>query len=146
MKSTELKNTARNISLVVFPALALSLGAYAQRAEFLQSSVVPAANGYVEVKPEHYTTYLIKVQVADLVAAKKLIPAKHIYVVWMITEQTITKNLGQINGLSGLFVKKLKTSLETVSTFRPVKVFITTEYDARVQYPSSQVILTTQII
>jgi hypothetical protein len=59
MKSTELKNATRNISLVVFPALALSSGAYAQRAEFLRSSVVPAANGYVEVKPEHYNTYLI---------------------------------------------------------------------------------------
>jgi hypothetical protein len=84
--------------------------------------------------------------VADLVAAKKLIPAKHLYVVWMITEQTITKNLGQINGLSGMFVKKQKTSLETVSRFKPVKVFITSEYDAQVQYPSSQIILTTQII
>ncbi|RFS17045.1 hypothetical protein [Emticicia sp. C21] len=146
MGSTELKNKAGSISLVVFLALVFSSVTYAQRADFLLSTVVPLATGYVDIKPDHNKNYIIAVKVADLAEAKKLIPAKQVYVVWIITEQTIIKNIGEINGSTGFFSKKVKPSLETVSPFKPIKVFITTEYNASVQYPSSQIVLTTQRI
>lgn len=146
MKSPELRKKAGSISLAVFLVLAFSLHTYAQRADFLLSTVVPAATGYVDIKTDQHKQYVITVQVSDLAEAKKLIPAKQTYVVWIITEQTIVKNIGQINGLAGFFSKKVKPSLETVSPFKPIKVFITTEYNAKVLYPSSQIVLTTQRI
>ena len=146
MKSTELKNKAKHIFTGIFFAFVFPLSTYAQRAEFLLSTVVPAARGYVDVQKDHNKNYLIKVQVSDLTEVKRLVPAKQTYVVWMITEQTITKNLGQINSLTGFFVKKLKNSIETVSPFKPIKVFITTEYDASVRYPSAEIVLSTQLI
>ena len=146
MKSIELKTKGRGISLGVFLAIIFSSGVYAQRTEFLVSTVVPEARGYVDVKEDPHKKYLIKVEVSELAEAQKLIPAKPTYVVWMITEQTIVKNIGEINSLTGFLVKRRKPLLETVSPFKPIKVFITSEYNARVQYPSAQVVLTTQRI
>lgn len=146
MKSPELRKKAGSISLAVFLALAISSVAYAQRVDFLLSTVAPAATGYVDIKTDQHKQYVIKVQVSDLAEAKKLVPAKQTYVVWIITEQTIVKNIGQINSLTGFFSRKVKPSLETVTPFKPIKVFITTEYNARVQYPSSHIVLTTQRI
>lgn len=142
----ELKNKGRRFYLGIFLAVIFSSGAYAQKTDFLLSTVVPEARGYVDIKKDQHKKYLIKVEVSDLTEAKKLVPAKPIYVVWMMTEQSIIKNIGQINNLSGFLVKKRKPSLETASPFKPVKVFITTEYNARVQYPSAQIVLTTQRI
>jgi hypothetical protein len=39
---------------------------------------------------------------------------------------------------------KLKASFETVSPVKPTKIFITAEDDPGVQYPGTQVVLTTQ--
>jgi hypothetical protein len=146
MKSTELQNKVKNIFLGIFFALAFSSGTYAQRTDFLVSAVVPTARGYVDIHKDVNKNYVIKVQVSDLTEVKKLVPSKQTYIVWMITEQTITKNLGQINNLNGFFTKKLKDSIETVSPFKPIKVFITTEYESNVQYPSAQIVLSTQNI
>jgi hypothetical protein len=39
--------------------------------------------------------------------------------------------------------KQLKGSFKTVSSDKPVKIFITAEDDAAVQYPGTQVVLST---
>jgi hypothetical protein len=61
----------------------------------------------------------------------------------MITEQNGRKNIGQLKTSTGLFSSKLKSSLETVSTFKPSGFFITAEDDANIQYPGGQVVLRT---
>ena len=44
--------------------------------------------------------------------------------------------------MSGLS-KQLNASFETVSAFKPNKIFITAEDDASIQYPNTQIILST---
>jgi hypothetical protein len=39
--------------------------------------------------------------------------------------------------------KSLKASFQTVSSTKPNKIFITAEDDAAIQYPSAQIILST---
>jgi hypothetical protein len=66
-------------------------------------------------------------------------PAKQTYVVWMDIDGDITKNIGRINSTN-----KLNVSFETVSSSRPIKVYITTEMDENTQEPSiNNIILTT---
>jgi hypothetical protein len=48
------------------------------------------------------------------------------------------KNIGRVNSSN-----KLKVSFETVSSFKPIKIFITAEDDEDVQYPGQQVVLST---
>lgn len=110
---------------------------------FLTSSVVPAATGTVKVKKDDNQNYAIKVQVENLAEVERLQSSKQMYIVWMETERGNAENLGQLNTSSGFMSKKLSASLETVSSFKPVRFFITTEFMQNVRYPGSEEILTT---
>ncbi len=51
--------------------------------------------------------------------------------------------MGQINSSTGFLSSKLKASFETVSSFKPTRVFITAEDDGNIQIPGMYVVLTT---
>lgn len=61
----------------------------------------------------------------------------------MKTEDNGRKNIGQLKTSSGLFSSKLKSSLNTVSSFKPTGFFVTAEDNSNIQYPTGQVVLTT---
>jgi len=110
---------------------------------FLTSPVVPAATGTVKIKKDDNQNYAIKVQVENLAEVERLQSSKQMYIVWMETERGNAENLGQLNSSSGFMSKKLSASLETVSSFKPVRFFVTTEFTRNVRYPGSEEILTT---
>jgi hypothetical protein len=55
----------------------------------------------------------------------------------------MTKNLGQIHMATKLFSKTLKGSFTTQSSFKPIKIFVTAEEEANIQYPGMYVVLST---
>lgn len=110
---------------------------------FSTSSVVPAAEGSVKVKKDGNGNYKIELNVLRLAEAKRLNPAKEMYVVWMDTEENGRKNLGQLKTSSGFLSKTLKSSLNTVTSFKPTGFFITAEDEASIQYPTGTIVLTT---
>jgi hypothetical protein len=116
----------------------------AKKITFLESSVVPAARGKVRVKKDDNHNYNIQVNLTNLAEVDRLQPSKKAYIVWMVTDENLTKNIGQIKSSSGRIFKRLKASLETSSSFKPVKIFITAEDESDVQYPGSQVVLSTE--
>ncbi|MCB9299549.1 MAG: hypothetical protein H6566_02805 [Lewinellaceae bacterium] len=120
-----------------------SFASCAKKIKFLTSSTVPAAQGYVTVKRDNNQNYVIKIILSNLAEVKRLQPARSNYVVWMETDKGRTENLGQLNSSSGFLSKNLKASMETTSSYKPAKVFITAEDNTNVQYPGNQVILTT---
>ncbi|MBK6785961.1 MAG: hypothetical protein IPG79_21110 [Saprospiraceae bacterium] len=64
-------------------------------------------------------------------------------IVWMETDQKVIKNIGQIITDNGSFSKTLKAEFKTVTSFTPIKVFITAENDANVQFPDYDVVIST---
>ncbi len=122
--------------LAVLIMLPFSLNA--EKIPFLQSSRAPAAEGYVKIKNDRNKNYVIKIRIKNLAEIENLEPAKQTYVVWMVIDGDITKNIGRINSSN-----QLKVSFETVSSFQPIKIFITTEEDENSQEPSWNTILTT---
>ena len=128
---------------ILMIAVMLLIASCATSESFLNSSVVPGATGTVKVKKDGNQNYLIKLQVEDLAAIERLQTSKEMYVVWMETERGIFENLGQLNSSTGFMSKQRKASLETVSSFKPVKFFITAENEKDVRYPDQEVILTT---
>ncbi|KIC94966.1 hypothetical protein [Flavihumibacter solisilvae] len=110
---------------------------------FNASTVVPGAEGTVKVKKDKNNNYLINVYIEHLADSKKLTPAKNAYVVWLETKENGTKNIGQIHSSSSMFSKTKKASIETVSTFKPVRVYISAEDNAGTETPGTMVILTT---
>ena len=145
MKTTRFISFSKNLFLILITtALIISLNSCATKATFLNSSVVPAARGTVKVKKDGNKNYVIKIQLRNLAEAKRLSPSKNTYVVWLETEDNTIKNIGQVKSSTYLLSKKLKGSFETVSSFKPTKIFLTAEDEANIQYPSyTNVILTT---
>ncbi|MBK6948007.1 MAG: hypothetical protein IPH16_08080 [Haliscomenobacter sp.] len=105
--------------------------------------MVPAAQGTVKVKTDSNKNHMIHVDLFNLAEPTKLQPPKQLYMVWMLTDQNETKNIGQIKTSSGTFSKSLKASFQTVTSFKPIKIFITAEDDPNIQVPGWEVILST---
>ena len=141
----------RRISLfkesIIFIAATIILVAFSscttRKATFLSSAVLPAAEGTVKVKKDNNKNYAIKVEVKNLAEPDRLQPAKNVYVVWIETSDNGIKNIGQIKTSTAFLSSKLRAAFETVSSFNPVKLFITAENNPAIQYPEGQTILST---
>jgi hypothetical protein len=144
MKATRLNNLKKNILKGIFAMILIfSFFSCATRVSFLNSAVVPAARGSVKIKTDKNNNYNIKISISGLAESSRLQPPKLTYIVWMITDRDLTKNTGQLISSKGFLSKELKGSFETVSSDKPVKIFITAEDDASVQNPGEQVVLST---
>jgi len=130
------------LSILVVSVIFLSTTC-AQKITFLNSSVVPAAKGSVKVKQDNNKNYVIEVEIVDLAEVERLQSSKQTYVVWMETDRGNADNLGQLKSSRSFFSKQKTASLETVSSFKPVKIFVTAENGIDVRYPGNQIILTT---
>ena len=144
MKTTKLNTLTKNLFLLFFTIMILlSFDSFAKKFSFLSSSIVPAARGYVRVTRDKNNNYIIQLQVSNLAEVNRLQPAKRAYVIWMITDQEITKNIGQLTSATTPLSTKLKANYKTASSSKPIKIFITAEDDPGTQSPNEQVILTT---
>jgi len=144
MKTKSLYRLIKNILLGTLTTMMIfSFTACTRKMTFLTSSVVPAAKGYVTVKRDNNKNYVIRIHISNLAEATRLQPSKQTYVVWMVTDQQKTENMGQLNSSTSLFSKELKASFETVSSSKPTKIFISAENDGSIQYPGEQVVLST---
>ena len=134
----------RKIAIILIAILIVSLfSACAKRVNFQTSSVVPAARGNIKVSRDNNENYNIQLQVTNLAEVDRLETSKETYVVWMVTDNNETKNIGLLNSSSGRFSNKLKASFETTSSTKPTRIFITAENDGAIQYPGNRVILST---
>jgi len=123
--------------------LLLAFNSCSRKMNFETSSAVPAARGTVKVKKDNNNNYQVKVKLTNLAEVERLDKDNISYVVWMVTENDITKNIGQIRSSSTMLSSKLTASFQAVSAFKPIRVFITPEENPEVQYPTQKEILTT---
>lgn len=134
----------RNVLFFIIAVMVLSyFSSCTRKVSFRTSAVVPAAKGTVKVTKDNNNNYKIKIEVTDLADPSRLQPSKKTYVVWMETEDNGTMNIGQINSSTGFLSSELKANFETVSSSKPLKIFITAEDDGGIQSPGSLVVLST---
>ena len=119
------------------------LSSCSRKAMFQISPIVPAARGYVKTKRDKNKNYTIQVYLENLAEPNRLTPPKQVYVVWIESANNVSMNVGQVKTGTSIFSSTLKGSFETVSAFKPLKVFITAEEDASVQYPGRMMVMTT---
>lgn len=144
MKTIKLKGQAKNIFFGIFIImLVIPFTSCAKKYTFLNSTVVPSATGFIKVKKDGNQNYIIKVEVADLAEVDRVKSSQTTYVVWMETDEGNAENLGQLKSSRSFLSKRHTASLETVSAYKPVKIFITTENGTNTQFPGEQVVLTT---
>lgn len=139
MKTTKLKELTRIFFTGILAIMImLTFNSCAKKALFLTSSVVPAAQGEVAVTKDKNNNYVVKMKISNLAEVDRLDPPKNSYVVWMETDRGLTRNIGRISTSN-----QLNVSFETVSSFKPYKIFITAEEDESTTYPGPIVVLTT---
>jgi hypothetical protein len=144
MKAITLNTLTKNIFFGILTIVIVFLfDSCARNYSFLNSSVVPAARGTVKVSRDKNKNYVIQIHLSNLAEVERLQPSKLTYVVWMVTDRDITKNIGQLNSSTKLFSKRLTGSFKTVSSSNPTKIFITAENDPGTQTPGMQVVLST---
>ena len=137
-----------SIKKVLIGAVALlfiaSFSSCSKNISFQNSTIVPAAEGKVTIKKDSNKNYAVKIKISNLAEVKRLQPSKNVYVVWMETDENLVKNIGQIKSDTGFISSKLKASFQTVTPFKPSKVFITAEDNQDAQYPWNLIVLTTK--
>jgi hypothetical protein len=144
MGTIKLNTLTNKIFIGAFALIFLfSIDASAKKVKFLNSAVVPAARGYVKINHDKNLNYVINISISNLAEVYRLEPSKLSYIVWLVTEDAITMNMGKINSTAGFLSKKLKASFETVTSLKPIQIFITAEDDPSRQYPGQQVVLST---
>lgn len=136
----QLNKVFSGILLILF---FLSLNACGKKHQFLTSSTVPAARGYVKINQDKNKNFDIQIRLSGLAEVQRLQPAKQGYVVWMVTQENNAKNIGRLISSNSFLSKTLKASFESVSPLQPLKIFITAEEDINIQYPAGLNILTT---
>lgn len=144
MKTSVPELKSRIIFLTIISIiLTIAFSSCSIKAKFLDSSLVPAAHGRVKMKTDRNKNYQIKIEISNLALPGKLNPPKNVYIVWSDDGNNNIKNMGQVKSSSSFMSKALKASFQNISSFRPIKIFITSEYEANVQVPSQDVILST---
>lgn len=132
----------QTIRRIAIPLVMLLFLACNRKIAFNTSTVIPGAEGYVKVKKDNNGNHALDLEVVNLAEPNRLPVPQNVYVVWIETPEGL-KNVGQLKSSSGLLSKVRKGELETVTPYKPSKVFITAEGDASVSYPNNQVVLTT---
>ena len=141
------KNKSTVLLLLASIVISLSFSSCAVKNQFLTSTVVPAAQGTVQIKKDKNMNYAIKIELTNLSPSTRLTPPATAYIVWMVNADNTTQSLGQLNSSTGFMTKDLSAKMETISVTKPVKIFITSENDVSTQYPSySNIILTTEYL
>lgn len=140
MKNIFVNSKSKNLLFTVYMfVMIIGISSCAKKSMFMVSPNQPAARGSVEVKKDKNNNYHIKIDLTSLSESNRLSPPKSHYVVWMVSDSNINKNIGQIKSSSNL-----KAAFETVSATKPTRVFITAEDDPNLQYPGTMVVLTTE--
>ncbi len=119
------------IKITLIGILILLISSCAASIKFPISDIVPAADITASKKQDSNKNYDFKVTAKSLASPERIDPSACCYVVWGITENNLTKNLGQM-----LHKNAKKVELKTTTPFVIKEIFITAEKEGAITYPS----------
>lgn len=127
---------------VILSFSVLLFSSCARKAMFEKSVSVPGASGKVKVKRGNNNNYAIDVDVRDLTTPGNLIPPQKVYIVWNESNNGVF-NIGRIETSRSFLSRGFKAELNTKSSSKPNRIFITAEDNDNTLYPGPQIVLTT---
>lgn len=131
------------LQVILLLTITLAFASCSKTVRFQNSTVVPGANASVSLSKDDNKNNLIEMTVTNLAEPTRLSPPKKTYVVWMETKDNGIKNMGQLISETSYFSSARKATLKTSTPFKPVRFFVTAEDNPSIQYPGSQLVLTT---
>ena len=122
--------------ILSFVFAAILISACSKKVTFPVSEMVPAAEAVAKVDKDANDNYEIELKVQNLAAPDRLTPKRKYFVVWMVTKQHGTINIGRLD-----INRKNNGELNTNTPYKPIRLFITAEDDNQPALPSTQVVL-----
>ncbi|PMD90334.1 hypothetical protein BWI97_22845 [Siphonobacter sp. BAB-5405] len=136
-------NVTANVLMWAFVLLLLQ-SCNSEKYNFATSTVVPAAEGSVEVEKDGNDNYEVNLKITRLAEPSRLTPPRKLYLVWVQTEKDGVKNIGQLKTDSGFLSDELKSSLKTLTPFKPIGFLISAEDDLNAAQPVGQIVMQTE--
>lgn len=98
---------------------------------FPVSDIAPAAEINAKIKKDKQSNYVISLSARYLASPDRLTPPRKVYVVWLVSKENGTANMGLLK-----VENAEKSSLEVLTPFEPVEMFITAEDEGNVSTPN----------
>ena len=117
-------------SLLIIGVIAL-LTSCTSTTKFPVSAVTPAAQITAEMKQDKNNNNLIEVTANNLAEASRLDPPRNNYSVWIVTDNGMVKNVGQLTNRNAK-----KASISITTPFNVREIFITAEDQGDLSYPA----------
>lgn len=122
----------KHLSAVAMLALILLVTSCSTVSKFPVSTVTPAANIVVYRNHDSNGNKTITIKAKNLASTDRLTPSTQTYVAWIVLENNLAKNIGQLK------IKNAKEAeLKTLTAYDYTEIFITAEDQANAQYPSA---------
>lgn len=121
----------KGMKSVFFVALVALMTSCASTVKFPVSSVTPAAEISAKMKQDDNKNSVIEVTAKNMASAERLDPPMKNYVVWILTDDDRTVNIGQLQNKNAK-----KSYLKTSTPFHVREIFITAEEQGAITYPS----------
>lgn len=120
----------KTLKTIVFIGVIALLSSCASTAKFPVSKVVPAAEIVANKKQDKHNNYVIELTATNLAAPERLNPPKKNYIVWVVDENGITRNVGQL-----LNNNAEKAILKTTTPHNVKEIIITAEDEGNLTSP-----------
>jgi len=117
---------------VLLGVVLLVLTSAAPIEKFPVSPVVPTADITVQISQDKLNNYIIDITANYLASVDRLTPPKSTYVVWMVTKENGTTNIGQFKTENAK-----KVTLKTLTPYDPQQLIITAEDDGKATTPGA---------
>ncbi len=113
---------------------------FAKKISLTASSIVPAAQGTVDVGKDRNGNTEIKIQVEHLAKPENLSPSESVYIVWLQERESPPENQGELK-----VNNKLQGAFQGVSPRKAFDLFVTAEQDTTVKMPAGPEVLRANI-
>ncbi len=112
----------------------------AKKISLTASSIVPAAQGIVDIGKDRNGNTELKVQVEHLARPDNLTPSESVYIVWFQDHESPAENQGELK-----VNNKLQGTFQTVTPHKTFDLFVTAEQDKTVKAPAGPEVLRARI-
>lgn len=112
----------RTIKILTIIGLVALMTSCATTAKFPVSQVTPAADITVKTKKQGKPNYLVTITANSFAASQRLTPSKKYYVVWVLSDGGVTRNVGHFTHKN-----EVKATYKASFPYKPVEIFITAE-------------------
>ncbi len=120
----------KSLKNLILGTVVLIMASCASTSKFPVSEIIPAAEITAKLKHDDNNNSTIEVTAKNMASADRLNPPKKTYVVWIVTENKMVKNIGQLSNKNAK-----KSTLKTTTAFKIQEIFITAEDQGAISEP-----------